>query len=271
MEQQERLIQTTTELKKALMQKLFTEGTRGEPQKQTEIGPVPKSWDVKPVGGHFQIKHGYAFDGKFFKPEGELILMTPGHFHESGGFRDQGIKTKYYTGEVPDGYTLDEGELVVAMTEQKSGLLASSAFVPSDATFLHNQRLGLITDLDETRLLKGFLFHLFNLPHFRREVAKTATGSKVKHTSPSKLRNVVVAIPIELDEQREITRALNTIEKRKTIASSKLNALSDLFKTLLHKLMTAEIRVHDIDLPGFAESLKQSADCLNGGQANAGK
>jgi type I restriction enzyme S subunit len=35
MEQQERLIVLTTELKKALLHKLFTEGLRGEPQKQT--------------------------------------------------------------------------------------------------------------------------------------------------------------------------------------------------------------------------------------------
>ena len=45
-EAQERIIQTTTELKKALMHKLFTEGLRNEPQKQTEIGPIPESWDL---------------------------------------------------------------------------------------------------------------------------------------------------------------------------------------------------------------------------------
>lgn len=45
-EQQERLIQTTVELKRALLQKLFSEGLRGEPQKETEIGPVPESWEV---------------------------------------------------------------------------------------------------------------------------------------------------------------------------------------------------------------------------------
>src|SRR5215813_8835715 len=45
-EQQERLIALTTELKKALLHKLVTEGLRGEPQKQTEIGPLPASWEV---------------------------------------------------------------------------------------------------------------------------------------------------------------------------------------------------------------------------------
>ena len=48
-ERQERLIALTAELKKALMHKLFTEGTRGEPLKQTEIGPVPESWTVEPL------------------------------------------------------------------------------------------------------------------------------------------------------------------------------------------------------------------------------
>ena len=46
-EAQERIIQTTTELKMALMHKLFTKGLRNEPQKQTEIGPIPESWEVK--------------------------------------------------------------------------------------------------------------------------------------------------------------------------------------------------------------------------------
>lgn len=45
-ETQEKMIKTTQELKKALMQKLFTEGLYGEPQKQTENGPVPESWEV---------------------------------------------------------------------------------------------------------------------------------------------------------------------------------------------------------------------------------
>ncbi|MHB1076193.1 restriction endonuclease subunit S [Thiobacillus sp.] len=57
-EAQERIIQTTTELKKALMHKLFTEGLRNEPQKQTEIGPVPASWDVVELGKLAKVGNG---------------------------------------------------------------------------------------------------------------------------------------------------------------------------------------------------------------------
>ncbi|MES9816908.1 MAG: restriction endonuclease subunit S [Candidatus Thiodiazotropha sp.] len=247
-EAQERIIQTTTELKKALMHKLFTEGLRNEPQKQTEIGPIPESWKVVELGALFQIKHGFAFDGKFFEPLGEYILMTPGHFNEEGGFRDQGEKTKYFTGEIPQDYVLAKGDLVVAMTEQKSGLLGSSAFVPEDGRYLHNQRLGLIVDLDTTRLSKQFLFNVFNLPHLRVEVAKTSTGSKVKHTSPTKLRAVKVGIPPTLEEQGEIASALSTVQQKIGVATNKKAQLQDLFRTLLHELMTAKTRVYKLEI-----------------------
>ena len=243
-EEQERIIQTTTELKKALMHKLFTEGLRNEPQKQTEIGLVPKSWEIVKLGAYFQIKHGFAFDGKFFGPSGNFILMTPGNFHEEGGFRERGDRTKYYTGEVPKDYILAKDDLVVAMTEQKSGLLGSAAFVPESGVYLHNQRLGLITDLDSTHLSKRFLFAVFNLPHLREEVAKTSTGSKVKHTSPTKLRAVKVALPPTLKEQEEIAEALATTDRKISTAVSKRSQFQDLFRTLLHDLMTAKLQSH---------------------------
>ena len=72
-EAQERIIQSTTELKKALMHKLFTEGTRGEPQKQTEIGPVPESWEVGPLGNSLSVaQYGLSVKGS---PEGNYPIL----------------------------------------------------------------------------------------------------------------------------------------------------------------------------------------------------
>jgi type I restriction enzyme S subunit len=57
-EVQERIIQTTTELKKTLMHKLFIEGLRNEPQKQIEIGPAPESWEIAKVDDVAKIQSG---------------------------------------------------------------------------------------------------------------------------------------------------------------------------------------------------------------------
>ncbi len=63
-EQQERLIAVTTELKKTLLHKLFTEGLRGEPQKQTEIGPVPESWEIVRLEDAFDTQLGKMLSQK---------------------------------------------------------------------------------------------------------------------------------------------------------------------------------------------------------------
>jgi len=174
--------------------------------------------------------------------------MTPGHFHEEGGFRGQEDKTKYFVGEIPEDYVLAKDDIVVAMTEQKSGLLGSAAFVPEDRRYLHNQRLGLVMDLNAKRLDKSFLFNVFNHPRLRVEVAKTSTGSKVKHTSPTKLRAVKVGIPPTLSEQEEIASSLSATEQKISVATNKKAQLEKFFRTFLHELMTAKTRIHEIEI-----------------------
>ena len=62
------------------------------------------TWPTTRMGDHFRVKHGYAFKGEYFDSEGPYVLLTPGSFNEEGGYRDQGGKTKFYTGDVPEGY-----------------------------------------------------------------------------------------------------------------------------------------------------------------------
>ncbi len=57
-EMQERLIELSSELKKALLHKLLTEGPCGEPEKQTEIGPVPQSWEQLPLEQAGDVVYG---------------------------------------------------------------------------------------------------------------------------------------------------------------------------------------------------------------------
>jgi type I restriction enzyme S subunit len=159
----------------------------------------------------FRVKHGYAFKGQFFDTTGPYVLLTPGSFHEEGGFKDQGEKSKYYTGKVPEGFLLSEGDLIVAMTEQGEGLLGSSALVPQSGKYLHNQRLGLIIDLDRTKLDKKYLYYLFNTRSVRHQISASATGTKVKHTAPERIGQVVVELP-SLSSQRSIVEILSAYD-----------------------------------------------------------
>jgi len=151
---------------------------------------------------HFRVKHGYAFKSEYFADEGPFALLTPGNFNEEGGFRNRGDKQPYYTGEVPPAYILAKGDVIIAMTEQDYGLLGSSVWVPYSDYYLHNQRLGLIVDLNEKRLNKRFLYYLFNTREVRHQIAGSASGTKVRHTAPERIGRVEAEIPdIKIQER----------------------------------------------------------------------
>ncbi len=164
-------------------------------------------WQRQRLGDLFRIKHGYAFKGEYFSDSGSHVVLTPGNFHDEGGFKLRGSKEKYYTGEIPSSFVLDRGDLLVAMTEQAEGLLGSSALIPESDRYLHNQRLGLIVDLDKSKVDKGFLYHLFNFYGVRDQIRGSASGAKVRHTSPSRIYEVEVSLP-PVRVQRDIASVL---------------------------------------------------------------
>jgi type I restriction enzyme S subunit len=55
-------------------------------------------------------------------------------------------------------------------------------------------------------------------------------------------------LPPTLDEQREIVAILDTMSRKIDLHQRKRAVLEDLFKALLHKLMSGEIRISNLDL-----------------------
>ena len=153
------------------------------------------SWREIALGDAFTVKHGFAFKSAYFEDDGPHFVLTPGNFHEKGGFRSRLGKDRAYVGEFPEGYVLEKGDLIIAMTEQGPGLLGSSAIVPEGNRYLHNQRIGLVDSLDEKILNKRFLYYLFNTMGVRGKINGSASGTKVRHTSPERIYRVCVRVP----------------------------------------------------------------------------
>ncbi len=170
------------------------------------------SWRDITLGDAIHVKHGFAFKSQHFSDNGEYIVLTPGNFNEEGGFRLRPGKDRFYVGDIPEEYILSKDDLIIAMTEQGSGLLGSSALIPDGDKFLHNQRLGLIQDLDETVLDKKFLYYLFNTRSVRGQISGSATGTKVKHTAPERIYRVLATVPSKVPEQKKIASILSAYD-----------------------------------------------------------
>ncbi|WP_225907685.1 restriction endonuclease subunit S [Leptolyngbya sp. BL0902] len=203
-------------------------------------------WVEKKLDEICSIKHGFAFKGEFFtNEETDYVVLTPGSFYESGGYRDQGSKTKYYTGEIPEDYVLREGDFLFAMTEQAVGLLGSSLIVPESGKFLHNQRLGLVQVFEDVSWCNDFFFHQFNTKRFRDAVQDTASGVKVRHTSPKKLGAIPVCFPPTILQQQQVADKLNILhtetQRLEAIYQQKLAALNELKQSILQKAFSGEL------------------------------
>jgi|GEM_PF-75811 len=192
---------------------------------------IPKSWKWSFIGDVLWLKNGYAFKSKYFNDSPtKYILATPGSFHEVGGFRDRGAKTKYYDGPINKEFIFCPNDLMIAMTEQAAGLLGSAAFIPDDTkVYLHNQRLGKLTAYD-TCLDSRYIYWFFNAAYLRNELAESCTGMKVRHTSPDRVLKVLFTLP----PYNEQLRIVSKIEELLTICDKLKAQISTVQTTQLH-------------------------------------
>jgi restriction endonuclease S subunit len=79
----------------------------------------------------------------------------------------------------------------------------------------------------------------------------------ISHLNLGYLGNFRVIKPSSA-EQQEIAGILRTVDERISRSEQKQRLLQDLFRTLLHQLMTAQIRVHDLDLSFLEQEAKAS-------------
>lgn len=179
------------------------------------------------------IKHGFAFKGEFFRDfETENYLLTPGNFAIGGGFKSD--KFKYYDGVVPADYVLNQDDLVVTMTDlsKEADTLGYSALIPkiNGKKILHNQRIGLV-QFKNNEVDKSFLYFLLRSKNYRHHVVSTATGTTVKHTSPTKIISYEFHRP-PLDIQISIGKALLLLERKITLNTKTKETLEQLAQAI---------------------------------------
>jgi type I restriction enzyme, S subunit len=186
-------------------------------------------WPQVALGDVLRVKHGFAFKGEFFQPEGEQLVLTPGNFKIGGGLQQREGKERFYAGPYPQEFRLEPGDLLVAMTDltQNSPILGSPLVVPSDGVFLHNQRLGKVEILDDRHLDRGFAYYLFVSDLVRSQLRGSATGSTVRHTAPGRIYSVRVRLP-PLTVQQRIAAILSAYDDLMENSSRRLRLLEEM-------------------------------------------
>jgi type I restriction enzyme S subunit len=241
-EVQERIIQTMIELKKTLMHQFFTQGLRNEAQKQSDIGLVPKSWEVTTVGSVARIQSGgtpsrdnpeYWQDGTIpWVKTGEIdycVIKDAEEKITAKGLKDSAARL------------FPKGTLLMAMygqgvTRGRVGLLGVDA-----AT---NQACAAIMPSDEKKVSSHYLYYFFEY-HYE-DLRKLGHGANQRNMNAALIRSFPLAFP-KPDEQAELSTAFKALDEKRVLHERKKTQLQDLFRTILHELMTANIRIHEME------------------------
>ena len=244
-EAQERIIQTTIELKKSLMHKLFTEGLRGVPQKQTEIGLVPESWEVVRLSDVCRFQSGGTPSKQ--NPEfwqGTIPWVSPKDMKRP---RLDDVTDHISQEALESGSKLAPAGSVFVVVR---GMILAKTVPVALATvpMAINQDMKAI--ISGPKLRSDFL--LYALESLRDNLFKKVGRSG--HGTCTLMGHEVAAFKIplpDMESQEEIAWAIQNLERKKELHEQKRTFLQDLFRTLLHELMTAKIRVHKLEITGL--------------------
>ena len=223
------VIATAKSLKKSLMRHLFTYGPvlAGAAESavlvETEIGLVPEGWDVVRLGGHCNFTTGKlnsnqaVINGKypFFTCSQETYRISKYSFNCEAvllsGNNARGIySVKYYNGKF-DAY---QRTYVITIKDN------------------HYLDYHYLRDVIETKL---------------EELRVGSIGTSTKFLTLKMLLNLEIPLP-HLPTQQKIASILSTVDKKIEAEENKKKALDELFKSLLHNLMTGKVRVNHLEV-----------------------
>jgi len=214
--------------------------------RQWFIEEADDKWEVHKLNDFISVKHGYAFKGKFITTEkNKQILVTPGNFKIGGGFKT--AKMKYYSEfGYPKEYIFSPNDLTVIMTDlsKEGDTLGYPALIPAHnqekVSYLHNQRVGKI--IFKKTISKYFIYFLMKTDVYQWYILGGASGTSVRHTSPTSICNFSFRVPPMEKIQEFDDKAYELITKIHK-NTTQIKTLENMRDTLLPKLMSGKVRV----------------------------
>ncbi len=241
-EKTEAVISATRDLKKSMMSYLFTYGPVPLPEaenvqlKETEVGMIPEEWEVVRLGdvGNVVTGNTPSKRNKEYWENGEIDFIKPPDLQNRTIIT---FSEKLSDKAINKARIVKEGSVLVSCI----GNIGRVGFALKPVAF--NQQINAIIAND--KICNEFLFYVLQAQ--QKQIENLASFTTVPIVNKAKFVTVKLPLP-PLSEQKKIASILSAIDQKIEAEEDKKKALEDLFKTLLHNLMTAKIRVNNLEV-----------------------
>ena len=166
------------------------------------------------LGELIEVTRGMSLSGQYYSETGTLVRLTLGNFNmNGGGFKENTSKTDlYFNGPVKEEYILKKGDIITPLTEQSLGLLGTTARIPEDGKYIQSQDIALIK-CKEGKIDPNFCYYLISSNIVRTQLSAAAQQTKIRHTSPDKIKDCTVWLP-DLQNQKRIGSIFTDIDSK---------------------------------------------------------
>ena len=240
-ELQDRIIEQAKNLKKSLMQKLFTEGLYGEEQKEMEIGLIPKSWKVVRLGDI--VTKTRQRDPKrmpYLKFKYVDVSSISNELYKIIEFREflgknapSRARKEIKTGDIIFATVRPYLKRIAIVPQELDGELCSTAFC--------------VLRCNKNFADHVFVFNYLLTDNFVERVSASQRGSSYPAVTDKDVLNQKIPLP-SFEEQKQIAHILSVVDRKIEVEQKRKQVLKELFKTMLHKLMSGEIRLKEVEI-----------------------
>ena len=250
-EKTEAVIKATKALKKSMMKHLFTYGPVSPEEveniqlKETEIGPVPEDWEVVKLGDTFEFSK---------KPRNLKIKkddFVPFIPMEMISETNKSIKSweEKRNSEISSSSFVFRNDIIIAKITPsfENGKQAILDNLPTDFGYATTE-IWALHPAKNVKAITYYLHYYLKINSIRKILAGKMEGSTGRQRLPKHvLENLPIPLP-PLPTQQKIASILSAIDAKIEAEENKKKALEELFKSLLHNLMTAKIRVNHLEI-----------------------
>ncbi len=227
----EKLIEKSNELKKGLMKKLLTKGIGHSEFKKTEVGEIPASWEVKKFKDVSKINQGLqiAIEERFKeKSDNRLPYITIQYINDKNNKDNE-----FYIENASESVICTEDEILMTRTGN------TGQVVTNEHGVFHNNFFKI--DFDRKVLDKDYLVYYLKSRAIQSLIMRYAGTTTIPDLKHSDFYRIPVVLP-SIYEQKSMSKILTTLDKEINEYKIKKEKLEELKKGLMQQLLTGSKR-----------------------------
>lgn len=239
LEKLDAIIADTQLLKKGMMQSLLTRGIGHTEFKDTEIGEIPKAWEVNCLGTIGQFRKGKGIKKDEVQTYG-LPCVRYGEIYTTYEHVVRETKSFINQTTAENSMAIENGELIFA------GSGETIEDIGKVVVYLNNIQCFVGGDtiiMQPNKNIDGlYLSYFLATTYVTKQKRKLGQGHSVVHLYLEGVKTIKVSIP-PLPEQHRIAEILSAIDDRIQLNEKEKEDFTQLKKGLMEQLLTGKIRL----------------------------